>query len=559
MRKSITLLTLAFSLSLGVSAQTIYDAANLTDKDLNGTARFVGMGGAMGALGGDISTINTNPAGIGIYRSNDAVVSFGLSSYGTESNYMGNSQSVDKLRGDFNNAGFVLSTHVSNVSALRYLNFAFNYQRVKSFYKNTQMQGNLGDFSQSIYMANQAYGITNWSNAYNNPDIGWLSALGYDGYLITDLIAQGELDQLIASNPGFSNYEPYMVNGVQAKNSNGELLFRTPGDYVGMYTGADGTFRSQERGGIDEFDFNLSANLNDRVYLGLTIGAYAVNYSKYSIYGEDYGSGEWYELQSWSKLEGAGFDLKFGAIFRPIATSPLRIGLAIHTPTFYNLDFKTSAVLDSDVWNNQDQENESGVAPDVIGQYTIDTYDKVGGDMVRKFRLQTPWTYNVSLGYTVGKNLALGAEFEYKDYSSVKFEDDESSLMDAYEFENSTTDMLKGVSTIKLGAEYKVIPEFALRLGYNYRSSIFDDNAYKNLPINSIQTDTDFSNTEALSNYTLGIGYRGSSFYADLAYKYTTYNAKFYPFDMFDGERLVQATKLNNTRSQVLLTLGMRF
>ena len=98
-----------------------------------------------------------------------------------------------------------------------------------------------------------------------------------------------------------------------------------------------------------------------------------------------------------------------------------------------------------------------------------------------------------------------------------------------------------------------------MRLGYNYRSSIFDDNAYKNLPINSIQTDTDFSNTEALSNYTLGIGYRGSSFYADLAYKYTTYNAKFYPFDMFDGERLVQATKLNNTRSQVLLTLGMRF
>ena len=32
-------------------AQTIYDGAKLTGKDLNGTARFVGMGGAMGAHG----------------------------------------------------------------------------------------------------------------------------------------------------------------------------------------------------------------------------------------------------------------------------------------------------------------------------------------------------------------------------------------------------------------------------------------------------------------------------------------------------------------------------
>ena len=59
-------------------AQTIYDGAKLTGKDLNGTARFVGMGGAMGALGGDISTMGTNPAGIGLYRSSDVMTSFGF-------------------------------------------------------------------------------------------------------------------------------------------------------------------------------------------------------------------------------------------------------------------------------------------------------------------------------------------------------------------------------------------------------------------------------------------------------------------------------------------------
>mgnify|MGYP002233871926 CR=1 FL=1 len=66
--------------------------------DLNGTARFVGMGGAMGALGGDISTIGTNPAGIGIYRSNDAMMSFSFSSYGTESNYMGSKINSSALK-----------------------------------------------------------------------------------------------------------------------------------------------------------------------------------------------------------------------------------------------------------------------------------------------------------------------------------------------------------------------------------------------------------------------------------------------------------------------------
>ena len=64
-------------LSAPVAAQTVYDAAKFVDKDLNGTARFVSMGGAMSALGGDISTMNTNPGGIGIYRSSDLQTTFG--------------------------------------------------------------------------------------------------------------------------------------------------------------------------------------------------------------------------------------------------------------------------------------------------------------------------------------------------------------------------------------------------------------------------------------------------------------------------------------------------
>lgn len=316
-------------------------------------------------------------------------------------------------------------------------------------------------------------------------------------------------------------------------------------------------FRSEERGGIDQYDFNVSFNLHDRVYLGVTLGAYSVDYNKYTFYSEDYGNGERYDLQSWNRITGSGFDLKFGAIIRPFKYSPFRIGLAVHTPVFYSLDYKTSAQVVSDVLDIVDGDIEG---------YDVRSWDKLPGneDMVRPFHFQTPWTYNLSLGYTVGKNLALGAEYEYQDYSSMKFKDTEG-YSSSFEYENSTTWMLKGVSTVRLGLEYKVIPQFAIRAGYNYSSSAFKKEAFKDLPINSIQSDTDFSNSKSLSNYTLGIGYRGSMFYADLAYKFSTYKSDFYPFVNIteeDGQYVIgspEATKVTNTRSQVLFTVGMRF
>ena len=108
---------------------------------------------------------------------------------------------------------------------------------------------------------------------------------------------------------------------------------------------------------------------------------------------------------------------------------------------------------------------------------------------------------------------------------------------------------------------YKVIPQFALRAGYNYSSSAFKNDAIKAYHEYFINTDTDYTNLKSLSNYTLGIGYRGSAFYADLAYKYSVQKGDFYPFDSSASglKDPLAAAKLTDTRSQVILTLGMRF
>src|SRR5574344_2190079 len=121
--KMIILAALSVSALTGIQAQTLYDASRLLDNDLNGTARFVGMGGAMGALGGDISTIGTNPAGIGIYRSSEVNATMGVQS--AKFNDEG------KTIPTFDNIGFVYSTKIGNNTSLKYVNFGFNYHRSK--------------------------------------------------------------------------------------------------------------------------------------------------------------------------------------------------------------------------------------------------------------------------------------------------------------------------------------------------------------------------------------------------------------------------------------------
>lgn len=545
MKKIINIVALAFIVTVGADAQTIYDGAKFTQKELNGTARFVGMGGAMGALGGDISTMSTNPAGIGIYRSNDLMTTFGFSSYGLESNYEGSKFNMDKTRGSFDNIGFVFSSKIGNQTALRYMNFGFSYTRSKSFDKYMSMEGliNLGYneakpndkviLSQTNQMAGQANGMVDDFgdyidkladqdvNLFTDSSVGWLAATGWNGYL-------------------------YNLNS----DKNG---------YTGYLPAPYSWFNSREKGGINQYDFNISFNFNDRVYLGATLGAYDVNYSKTSTYGEDYGDfieeidnvevnygAANYEMSTENKIDGSGIDFKFGAIVRPFEDSPFRIGVAIHTPTFYNLKIRTNVRAVTNTPNFKTQKIEEAI---------VDSYDFTNGeDYGYDFDFRTPWKYNFSLGYTVGTSFAIGAEYEYQDYSTMRFNYAEGGEM---KWENSTAkEMLKGVSTFRIGAEWKVIPQFAFRLGYNYESAAFDKKlAYKDLSPNSINTDTDYANKKANSNYTLGIGYKGSSFYADLAYMYSTYKEDFFPF--VDGALL--PTTVTNTRSKVMVTLGMRF
>ena len=548
MKTRVIILACALLAGASAAAQTVYDATVIAQKDLNGTARFVGMGGAMSALGGDISVMGTNPAGIGIYRSNDVMTTFGYSLSSTEIDNRGTTLSADKARWNFDNIGAVISTKIGNVTPLRYVNFGFNYHKAKSFYRNRRAAGDLGGYTQLDVIAAQADGLTPdyWgsSNIFNNNDIGWLSALGWEGYLISPTLTDQKTDyrtQDEHGNPLYFDADGELTTSPTDADGRPNSPAYDNYDFYGNIAGQHPylrEFRSYERGGVDEYDLNVSFNVNDRVYLGLTVGLYDVDYSKYSLYNEDSEGegGGGYMLESYNDISGSGVDVKFGVIVRPFEYSSLRVGLAVHTPVFYNLTYSTSAILTSDYTDQ-----------------VIDTYNYVDGDMWYDFNLRTPWVINASLGYTVGSSLALGAEYEYADYSNMDFTYAEGGAMDFLNDEAGYC--LKGVHTLRLGAELKPVSAFSLRAGYNFTTSAYKGNAYKALALNSLTTDTDFANLKSAHTVTLGLGYHTGSFYADLAYKLDTYKSDFYPF-MSEG---IQPMKETDTRSKVLLTLGYRF
>ena len=112
--------------TMPMAAQETYENAKIATEDLNGTARYVGMGGAMEALGADISTIGTNPAGIGLFRRSNVSVSFGLVSQAGVNSVMGG----NKTNASFDQVGFVYSNRTAKSS---FLNLAFNFHKSRNF------------------------------------------------------------------------------------------------------------------------------------------------------------------------------------------------------------------------------------------------------------------------------------------------------------------------------------------------------------------------------------------------------------------------------------------
>ena len=338
-----------------------------------------------------------------------------------------------------------------------------------------------------------------------------------------------------------------------------------------MYDAANGyDFNRSQHGYIGNYDFNISGNVNDRVYLGLTLGLRTVNYKGYSEYVENLVDKTNKNIGTATvaderKVTGTGFDLSAGVIFRPIEESPFRIGFSVNSPTWYDLKTENYTTILNEGQNQGRWERGK----------SSETYN---------FKLFTPWTFGASLGHTIGNFLALGASVTYADYASMDNRYIDGEYQDYYGdiHETSASDKvmnshakrtLNGVATVKLGMEYKVLPQVAVRAGYNYVSPAYKKDAFKDGTLNSegsyYSSAADYTNWKSTNRMTLGVGFIGKQWSADLAYQYSTTDGEFYPFT--NGLTTVDPTtkqpitnsasvvSVSNKRHQMLFTVGYRF
>lgn len=513
-------------------AQGEMDAYKMSRTDLTGTARSVSMGGAFGALGGDISGISINPAGIGVYKSSEVVTTVNFQNTKTKTRMIdadGSNMDQSKFKFTFDNLAFVGTIPTNNSDVVPLINFGFSYNRLKSFDRKYNMQGNNLNRSLAHYMAGRA-NISPYT--LDRPDDQLI--INYDGKNNENINPFERYDWLAVL--GFNSY---MIDHLGSGKYAAGAAFAGGGIYNDLNV--------REKGSVDSYDFNVGTTFADVVSFGLTVSVTDLNYRLYSDYSEVLNNaGNGFLMDNWLHTEGTGWQIKTGLIFKPI--QELRIGLAYHSPTWYNMTDYFGAGIDYNV--------EGLVSP---GPNDIpasgDVYSGDFGPYDYKFR--SPDKFIASIAGVIGQTAIISADYEYTNYSgSMKLFDRNGDILSDYDNPNDfIKDDFKGASTIRVGAEVRLTPQFALRAGYSWMQSPLEK-SFKNAEKEPVLVGGDAHYVlDGDTNYiTWGGGYRFSrNFYTDIAFVLRNKKSDLYAFDTAEKAELKEQT------FQGLLTLGFRF
>ncbi|HIY49249.1 MAG TPA: outer membrane protein transport protein [Candidatus Barnesiella excrementavium] len=523
--------------------QGVVDALKYSQQDIRGTARYMGMAGAFGALGGDITTLSQNPAGIGVYRNSDIAATIDLSNQVSSVNTAGVKSSDNKFKFSCNNFGFVWTVRF-NQQALKNLNFGFAYNKQKSFdriYK-TSYSGITGASSLSSYIAalSEGYSANAFSDdgsSYNPYDQSpWLNVLGYQSYLISP--------KSTANN--------------------------TWSGIVGSGSEATGDLYVREKGSIDEYNFNIGGNIYDVFYWGIGLTVTDFSYDLQSGYGESLTNGYlpgdegvvvapnasgWYLMQNMLHTNGSGVKANLGVIMR--ATNNFRLGFAFHTPNYYKMTDTYIASVKYDFNQNGTSYNDLAETPN--GSYS--------------YEFQSPWRMIASAAYVFGQGGILSFDYEYTASSGMSFDDPYSVDM-FYNTNREISEMLSPVHTFKIGGELRITPQFSARLGYAYQTSPVKSEYRSGREIPTVGTSTIFTLDRETNYFTVGLGYRFSNVYVDLAYMHRYRSSDLFPFspipsdgeNPFNPEELEsplsispQVSTLTDHNNSFVLTMGVKF
>ena len=405
--------------TVGALAQSDADALRYSQSSISGTARFVSMSGAFGALGGDLSSMAINPAGLGIYRKSEFTISTSIYMNQTTTDFIGMKATENKLNFNIPNFGFVF-THLTQAdkkdkAGWKSISFGIGLNRLNNFHTHSFYESKNYENSLLNHFVETANSGTSLDPFYEQ--------LAYDAGLI---------------------YYP---------NDSTDLFTSDMGDSAGTYPITQRR-SSTTRGGISEWNFSLGANYNNLIYLGGSLGITSLRYIEESIYSEDDKDNvipvlNHYSLQQNVNTSGTGVNLKLGVIVRP--ADWLRIGAAFHSPTFYaSMNDNYKNIINSSLENIATSPAES---PDGTFDYSMATPLKAIG----------------SIAFIIAKSGLISADYEFVDYPGTRFDASGASFS---EVNDAIRSKYTGAGNLRVGGEYRW-DAISFRAGYGLYGSPF--------------------------------------------------------------------------------------
>lgn len=413
MKQFITIL-ITVLLTTTAFAQGSDDAFQFSQNQYKGTAKAMGMGNAMGAVGGDMTAICINPAGMGLYHGNELTATMGfLDNVGT-STYYGNPTSANIFRVTLPNLGYVNARQRSNYRKLRFTQFGIGLTRTNDFNSHTH-----------------ATGINPTSSKIDN----YLGQI--DGY--SPLEIQNDFPYTI-----FPAWSTYLIDIYQ--DEQGEY-YGSPVPQGGIWQGQENTFK----GRAEEWTFAGSANYDERLFIGISVGLNHVKRVGTRVFeewmpeqaqvGTDFN--QWSFTESLSSV-GWGGNLKAGLIFH--ANNWLRIGGAFHSPTIFSFN---------ETWQT---ETESEILH-ITNKY-------ISPESHYKYTFISPLKWIGSLAF-VGRNGLVSLDAEYVNYGAARFNAEDWNYSSTNEEVKAT---LGRSFNFRLGSEWRLSGSY-LRLGAGYYGS----------------------------------------------------------------------------------------
>ncbi len=511
--KKIQYLVLLLLVSSTLAGQNMVDALRLSDNRLQGTARASAMGNAFGALGGDFTSTSINPAGIGLYRSSEFVITPKFGKTDVDGSYLNRTFTESKYNISVPNMGYIanINTNRTSESSLVSFSIGIGYNRLNNYNINKLVNGSGATSS----MLDQF-------------------ALNSDGYSPSQLDAFYEELAAYDESTGIGTDLLYSEDGIYAHDMQVE-------PFTDNFTNYEHSQRKSfsQKGNVDEYVISAAANFNHKLYVGATIGIQDIYFREYTTlleYDINYGSTlpttylNDYSFNTNLRTTGSGYNIKLGAIYKPI--NDLRLGFAYHSPTFYQLHDNFNNNMYSSITYSDGEGTYEANSP--IGNYD--------------YEMQSPMKAIFSAAYVIGKAGLLSIDYEFVDYSSIKMQDGS----DGYDFFSENEDIqeaYKAVGNIHIGGEYRLTDSFSLRGGYEYYPSPFNQNAFGADQPNSN------ANESAIS---AGFGWKQGGFFFDMAYKHSTSTNY---LNLYDVPESVEAPvgKFENMSDYATFTLGFRF